>query len=60
MVAYFSEIYHGLISLLEGIILRSHVFAENILARGDGVPLFRTVNIEQFFDEEQWRIGQPG
>jgi ABC-2 type transport system permease protein len=46
-----------LIGLLEGIILRSHVFAENILARGDGLPLFRTAGIEQFFDEEQWRLG---
>jgi ABC-2 type transport system permease protein len=47
-----------LIGLLEGIIFRSHVFAENILARGDGLPLFRMGNIERFFDEEQWRIAE--
>jgi ABC-2 type transport system permease protein len=47
-----------LIGLLEGIILRSHVFAENVLARGDGLPLFRTGNIERFFDEERWRISE--
>lgn len=47
-----------LIGLLEGIIFRSHVFAENILARGDGLPLFRTGDIERFFDEDQWRIAE--
>ena len=46
------------ISLLEGIVLRTHVFAENVLGRGDGLPLFRKANIEQFFEEEQWRIGE--
>ncbi len=46
-----------LIGLLEGIILRTHVFAENVLARGDGIPIFRTVDIEKFFNEEQWRLG---
>jgi ABC-2 type transport system permease protein len=45
-----------LIGLLEGIILRTHVFAENVLARGDGMPIFRTVDIERFFNEEQWRV----
>lgn len=47
-----------LIGLLEGIIFRSHVFAENVIARGDGLPLFRTGNIERFFDEDQWRIAE--
>ena len=47
-----------LIGLLEGIILRSHVFAENVLARGDGLPIFRTVNIEKFFEAEEWRVGE--
>ncbi|MDH4053852.1 MAG: ABC-2 transporter permease [Gammaproteobacteria bacterium] len=46
------------IGLLEGIVLRSHVFAENVLGRGDGIPLFRKANIEQFFEDEQWRIGE--
>jgi len=45
-----------LIGLLEGIVLRSHVFAENVLARGDGLPIFRTADIQEFFDQEQWRI----
>jgi len=35
-----------LIGLLEGIILRTHV------------PLFRTIDIERFFNEEQWRISE--
>ena len=43
---------------IPGKVLRSHVFAENVLARGDGIPLFRTVDIEKFFDEEQWRIAE--
>jgi ABC-2 type transport system permease protein len=47
-----------LIGLLEGIILRTHVFAENVLARGDGLPIFRTVDIDRFFDEEQWRVAE--
>ena len=47
-----------LIGLLEGIILRTHVFAENVLGRGDGLPIFRAVDIERFFDEEQWRVGE--
>ena len=46
------------IGLLEGIVLRTHVFAENVLGRGDGIPLFRKANIEQFFEDEQWRIGE--
>lgn len=45
-----------LIGLLEGIILRTHVFAENVLARGDGMPIFRSVDIEKFFNEEHWRV----
>jgi hypothetical protein len=51
-----------LIGLLEGIILRTHVFAENVLGRGDGMPIFRIGDIEAFFKEEQWRIAQeaPG
>ena len=47
-----------LIGLLEGIILRTHVFAENVLARGDGLPIFRTVDIERFFETEEWRVGE--
>ena len=47
-----------LIGLLEGIILRTHVFAENVLGRGDSLPIFRTVDIESFFEEEQWRLSE--
>jgi len=47
-----------LLALLEKIILRTHVFAEHVLGRGDGMPLIRTDNIERFFDEEQWRIAE--
>lgn len=45
-----------LIGLLEQIIFRSHVFAETVLGRGDGLPIFRTLDIERFFDEEEWRV----
>ncbi len=47
-----------LLALLEKIILRTHVFAEHVLGRGDGMPLIRTDNIKRFFDEEQWRIAE--
>ena len=47
-----------LIGLLEGIIFRTHVFAENVLARGDGLPIFRTHNIERFIDNEEWRVAE--
>jgi ABC-2 type transport system permease protein len=45
-----------LITLLEKIILRTHVFAQYVLGRGESIPLFRTVDIGKFFDEEEWRI----
>lgn len=47
-----------LLGLLEGIILRTHYFAENVLARGEGMPIFRIGNIERFFDEEQWTVAE--
>ena len=47
-----------LIGLLEGIILRTHVFADNVLSRGDGLPIFRNMDIERFFDEEEWRLAE--
>ena len=47
-----------LIGLLEQIIFRSHVFAENVLGRGDGLPIFRTLDIERFFDKEEWRVAE--
>lgn len=45
-----------LLGLLESIIFRTHVFAENVLARGDGIPLFRSIDVERFFNEEEWRL----
>jgi ABC-2 type transport system permease protein len=47
-----------LIGLLEGIFFRTHVFAENVLARGDGLPIIRTLDIERFFEREEWKIGE--
>ncbi|MCH8159879.1 MAG: ABC-2 transporter permease [Proteobacteria bacterium] len=47
-----------LIALLEKIILRTHIFAQYVLGRGDEMPLIRTENVERFFDEEQWRIAE--
>ena len=49
-----------LIALLEKIILRTHIFVEYVLGRGEGMPLIRTENVERFFDEEQWRIAEGG
>ncbi len=45
-----------LIALLEKIILRTHIFAEYVLGRLDGMPLFRAMDVERFFDEQQWRV----
>ena len=48
-----------LIALLEGIIFRSKIFAETVLGRGDGIPLFRGIeNLERFFSREDWRIAE--
>lgn len=47
-----------LISLLEGIVLRTHLFADYVLARGDGMPIFRVIDIGEFFDKEQWRVAE--
>lgn len=47
-----------LIPLLELIVFRSKIFATSVLDRGDGMPLFRSMNIEEFFDEDQWRFAE--
>ena len=48
-----------LISLLEGIVFKSHVFAESVLARnGDSLPIFRTTDIEKFIETDEWRVGE--
>jgi ABC-2 type transport system permease protein len=45
------------IPMLEGIFLRSAVFAETVLDRG-GLPLFRAMDFEAMFEEEQWRVSE--
>jgi ABC-2 type transport system permease protein len=45
------------IALGEGIIFRSHIFLKAVTARGEMTPLFKIGNLEQFFEEEQWREG---
>ena len=45
-----------LIPLLEAIFLRSSVFAEAVFGRGGMIPLFRGMDVEAFFDEENFRI----
>ena len=45
------------IPMLEGIFLRSSVFAETVLDRG-GLPLFRSMDFEAMFEDEQWRVSE--
>ena len=45
------------IPMLEGIFLRSAVFAETVLDRG-GLPLFKSMDFEALFEEEQWRVSE--
>jgi len=45
-----------LIALLEKIILRTSIFAEKVLGRGDGMPIFQGGDFERLFDEERWRL----
>lgn len=47
-----------LIPLIEFIVFRSRVFATSILDRGDNLPLFRAMDLEDFFDEDHWRLAQ--
>jgi ABC-2 type transport system permease protein len=47
-----------LIPLLEAIFLRSSVFAEAVFGRGGVIPLFRGMDIEAFFDEENLRVNE--
>jgi len=43
------------IPLLEGIFLRSSIFAEAVLDRG-GIPLFRSMDFEAMIENEEWRF----
>jgi ABC-2 type transport system permease protein len=47
-----------LIPLLEAIFSRSSVFAEAVFGRGGVIPLFRGMDIEAFFDEENLRVSE--
>ena len=47
-----------LIPLLEAIFLRSSMFAEAVFGRGGVIPLFRGMDIEAFFDEENLRVNE--
>ena len=42
------------LGFLEKIILRTHIFAETVLGRGKSLPIFRSIDIEQFFEDEDW------
>lgn len=46
------------ITLLESIIFKSHVFAENVFVRSDSMPIFRTADIERFIETDEWRVGE--
>ena len=46
-----------LIPLLEWIFLRTRFFATAVFDRGDSLPLFKTLDLESFFEEEHWRSG---
>ena len=45
------------IAMGEGIVFRSRYFLTAIAERGDMTPLFKIGNLEDFFEEEQWREG---
>jgi ABC-2 type transport system permease protein len=45
------------LGLLEWIVFRTKYFLTTIGERGDMTPLFHTLSLEQFFEEEQWRHG---
>jgi ABC-2 type transport system permease protein len=47
-----------LIPLLEGIFLRSSVFAEAVFGRGGVMPIFREMDLEEFFNEEHMRVNE--
>jgi hypothetical protein len=45
------------LGLLEWIVFRTRYFFTTIGERGDITPLFHSLSLEQFFEEEQWRDG---
>ena len=45
------------VPLLEWIIFRTRFFASAVADRGDNMPIFRELDIESFFENEEWRSG---
>ena len=45
------------LGLLEWIVFRTKYFLTTIGERGDMTPLFHSLSLERFFEEEQWRDG---
>ncbi len=45
------------LGLLEWIVFRTQYFLTTIGERGDMTPLFHSMSLERFFEEEQWRDG---
>ena len=46
-----------ILGLLEWIVFRTQYFLTTIGDRGDMTPLFHSMSLERFFEEEQWRDG---
>ena len=46
-----------ILGLLEWIVFRSRYFLTAVGERGDMTPLFHSMSLERFFEEEQWRDG---
>lgn len=47
-----------LVPLIEVIILRSSYFAEAVFGRGGVMPLFRGMDMEEFFDEDRMQVNE--
>ena len=45
------------IPLLEWIVFRTRFFASAVADRGDNLPIFRDLDIERFFENEEWMHG---
>lgn len=45
------------LGLLEWIVFRTQYFLTTIGERGDMTPLFHSMSLERFFEEEEWRAG---
>ncbi len=46
----------AVLALIELIFLRSSLFAETVFGRGGNMPLFRGIDLEQFFDKDRVQI----